>query len=78
MICVGHNVVDFRLKLLVPSQVSGVITAGVSLDETENPGLHLTNFVAQPQLSIINYSEVQISIVTAPLAGFNYFQILND
>ena len=68
--------VGFRLKLLVASQVSGVITASVSLDETENPGLHLTNFVAQLQLAIINYNQVQINIVTAPLLDFRYFQIL--
>ena len=62
---------------LVASQVSDMITASVSLDQTENPGVHFTNLVAQLQLAILNYNEVQISIVTGPLFDIDYFQIVH-
>ena len=60
---------------LVASQVSDVITS-VSLDQTENPGVYFTNLVAQLQLAILNYNEVQINIVTGPLLDIDYFQIV--
>ena len=64
---------SFVWWFLVASQV---ITASVSLDQTENPGVYFTNLVAQLQLAILNYNEVQINIVTGPLLDIDYFQIV--
>ena len=65
---------SFVWWFLVASQV---ITASVSLDQTENPGVYFTNLVAQLQLAILNYNEVQINIVTGPLLDIDYFQIVH-
>ena len=76
-ICTSLSVLQIVLVgwFLVASQVSDVITS-VSLDQTENPGVYFTNLVAQLQLAILNYNEVQINIVTGPLLDIDYFQIV--